>query len=419
MCGASHLGRYVQGGSRRAGLGAGASIINDISALRGRPRDGESRGRRERGGVVLMHMQGIPRTMQDNPRYEDVVREIYDFLAQRIEWAESIGIVRDRIAIDPGIGFGKTIEHNLQTLAEPRSICHPGLCHPDRHIAEGVPGNAHRAGRAERAVASVVSSLAACADGSTASCGCMTWQRWSTRSRSGRRSEVGRRHHEHERGRETSQSVEPSTHITSSCASTWPSRPSGLPEAGHRAGAAKNAWLKRSAEARSGAGRRSSRPTIATSPPRPAAGSIAAAIDRLTLEPKRIDDMARPCATSPPSPTRSARSSPRAGGPMAWTSRQVRVPLGVIFMIYESRPNVTVDAAALCVKSGNAAILRGGKEAIHSNRALHRVLADELAACRSSRARRPARPDDRSRRRRRAAGLPEYIDLAIPGAARA
>ena len=58
---------------------------------------------------------------------------------------------------------------------------------------------------------------------------------------------------------------------------------------------------------------------------------------------------------------------------------QVRVPLGVIFMIYESRPNVTVDAAALCVKSGNAVILRGGKEAIHSNRALHRVLADELA----------------------------------------
>ena len=58
---------------------------------------------------------------------------------------------------------------------------------------------------------------------------------------------------------------------------------------------------------------------------------------------------------------------------------QVRVPLGVVFFIYESRPNVTVDAAALCVKSGNAVILRGGKEAIHSNRALHRVLADELA----------------------------------------
>ena len=69
-------------------------------------------------------------------------------------------------------------------------------------------------------------------------------------------------------------------------------------------------------------------------------------------------------------------------------------------MIYESRPNVTLDAAALCVKSGNAAILRGGKEAIHSNRALHRVLADELAPCGLPGRRRPARRDDRPRGRR-------------------
>ena len=64
---------------------------------------------------------------------------------------------------------------------------------------------------------------------------------------------------------------------------------------------------------------------------------------------------------------------------------KVSVPLGVIFFLYESRPNVTVDAAALCVKSGNAVILRGGKEAFHSNTLLHRILADEAgasAACR-------------------------------------
>ena len=79
------------------------------------------------------------------------------------------------------------------------------------------------------------------------------------------------------------------------------------------------------------------------------------------------------------------------------------MPLGVIFMIYESRPNVTVDAAALCVKSGNAVILRGGKEAIHTNRALHRILADELVALRAARAGGPARRDDRPRRRRRVA----------------
>jgi glutamate-5-semialdehyde dehydrogenase len=92
----------------------------------------------------------------------------------------------------------------------------------------------------------------------------------------------------------------------------------------------------------------------------------------------------------------------------------VRVPLGVIFMIYESRPNVTVDAAALCVKSGNAAILRGGKEAIHSNGALYRVLADELgpAGLPEGAVQLVATID-------RAAvghllGMPDRIDLAIP-----
>ena len=95
--------------------------------------------------------------------------------------------------------------------------------------------------------------------------------------------------------------------------------------------------------------------------------------------------------------------------------RQVRVPLGVIFMIFESRPNVTVDAAALCVKSGNAVILRGGKEASHTNSALHRVLADQLVALRPARGRRSARADHRSRGRRRVpARSPNLIDLAIP-----
>src|ERR1700736_2909310 len=61
--------------------------------------------------------------------------------------------------------------------------------------------------------------------------------------------------------------------------------------------------------------------------------------------------------------------------------RKVSVPLGVIFFLYESRPNVTVDAAALCVKSGNAVILRGGKEAFHSNVFIHLLLSDELASC--------------------------------------
>ena len=94
--------------------------------------------------------------------------------------------------------------------------------------------------------------------------------------------------------------------------------------------------------------------------------------------------------------------------------RQVRVPLGVIFMIYESRPNVTVDAAALCVKSGNAAILRGGKEAIYTNRALHRILADELASCGLPEHGVQLVPTTDRAAVGELLGLPEYIDLAIP-----
>jgi dihydropteroate synthase len=99
-----------------AALAAGARIVNDISALRFDERMVEVV--RERGaGVVLMHMQGTPQTMQQNPHYNDVVQEVRAFLAERIAFAESHGIARSRIAVDPGIGFGKTVEHNLKLLA--------------------------------------------------------------------------------------------------------------------------------------------------------------------------------------------------------------------------------------------------------------------------------------------------------------
>ncbi len=97
-------------------LAAGARVVNDISALRNDAR--MAAVVREHGaGVVLMHMQGTPRTMQSNPQYADVVREVREFLAERIEFAVAQGIGREQIAIDPGIGFGKTVEHNLQLLA--------------------------------------------------------------------------------------------------------------------------------------------------------------------------------------------------------------------------------------------------------------------------------------------------------------
>ena len=99
----------------RAALDAGASIVNDVTALRGDPELAAACA--ERGcGLVLMHMQGSPRTMQDNPTYADVVDDVKAFLAERVALAIDTGVDADRVWIDPGIGFGKTVEHNLKLL---------------------------------------------------------------------------------------------------------------------------------------------------------------------------------------------------------------------------------------------------------------------------------------------------------------
>ncbi len=98
----------------RAAVAAGATIINDVRAL----RDPDALDTAAALGVAvcLMHMQGEPRTMQDNPEYIDVVTDVRDFLAGRMLAAEAAGIPRDRMLIDPGFGFGKTPEHNLELL---------------------------------------------------------------------------------------------------------------------------------------------------------------------------------------------------------------------------------------------------------------------------------------------------------------
>lgn len=113
----------------------------------------------------------------------------------------------------------------------------------------------------------------------------------------------------------------------------------------------------------------------------PSFGLNAAAIDRLTLNParlKKIADALREVAALPDPVGEVLDSNVRPNG---LTVTRVRVPLGVVFFIYESRPNVTADAAAICVKSGNAVILRGGKEALHSNLAFHSLLGEALAEC--------------------------------------
>lgn len=100
----------------QAALAAGARIVNDISGL---TFDSEMVDvcRRFDAGVICMHIRGTPQTMQDDPTYDDVVAEVCQWLAQRLQSLESQGIVSERIVLDPGIGFGKTAEHNLELLS--------------------------------------------------------------------------------------------------------------------------------------------------------------------------------------------------------------------------------------------------------------------------------------------------------------
>jgi dihydropteroate synthase len=98
-----------------AALEAGASLVNDVTALRGDPRMAPVVGEAE-CPVILMHMQGEPKTMQKDPHYEDVVREVRDFLAERAEYAVAAGVRPENIVLDPGVGFGKNLEHNLDLL---------------------------------------------------------------------------------------------------------------------------------------------------------------------------------------------------------------------------------------------------------------------------------------------------------------
>jgi dihydropteroate synthase len=101
----------------RAALDAGADIINDVTGLRG-DTDMPALAASSRAGVVIMHMQGQPRTMQVAPKYDDVVEEVGNFFRQALARSVACGIDPMRIALDPGIGFGKTPEHNRRLLAE-------------------------------------------------------------------------------------------------------------------------------------------------------------------------------------------------------------------------------------------------------------------------------------------------------------
>ena len=100
----------------RRAVAAGASILNDVSALTYDPAAMEAAAASGLP-VVLMHALGDPKTMQEDPRYDDVLLDVYDYLEGRVEACEAAGIARERLVVDPGIGFGKTVEHNLALMA--------------------------------------------------------------------------------------------------------------------------------------------------------------------------------------------------------------------------------------------------------------------------------------------------------------
>ncbi len=147
-----------------AALDAGAEIVNDVTALRGDPEMAALCADRK-ATVVLMHMLGTPRTMQREPHYGDVVAEVRAFLAERVEAAMAAGIAEERIWLDPGIGFGKTADHNLELL---RRL--PELAELGRPLVVGTSrksfiGRLDGSGGGERLGGTIASSVLAAAEG--------------------------------------------------------------------------------------------------------------------------------------------------------------------------------------------------------------------------------------------------------------
>ncbi|HEV7614875.1 MAG TPA: dihydropteroate synthase [Solirubrobacterales bacterium] len=149
-----------------AALEAGAGIVNDVTALRGDPEMAALCA--DRGAtVVLMHMLGSPRTMQDEPHYDDVVDEVKSFLASRVEAALAAGVGEERIWLDPGIGFGKTAVHNLELLrrlGELRGLGRPLVVGTSRKSFIGRVDGSDAGDRLGGTIASSVLAAAAGAD---------------------------------------------------------------------------------------------------------------------------------------------------------------------------------------------------------------------------------------------------------------
>ena len=147
----------------REAIAAGAAMVNDVTAF-------SSEGALEAVkkapvAICLMHMQGDPGTMQSNPSYRDVVSEVRDYLAARVAAAEASGISRDRIIIDPGFGFGKSLEHNLALLSSLREFRLPGVALLAGLSRKAMLGRLTGRGPQDRVYASVAAALIAVQNG--------------------------------------------------------------------------------------------------------------------------------------------------------------------------------------------------------------------------------------------------------------
>jgi dihydropteroate synthase len=145
-------------------INAGAEIINDVTGLQGDP-DMLTIARDTHAGICAMHMQGTPQTMQDNPAYNDVVEEIAAYLGERRDVLVSAGINRDRICLDPGIGFGKTHQHNLTLMANCWQFHELGTSLLVGHSRKGFIGKVIGDKEADRMAGSIGAALALAAQG--------------------------------------------------------------------------------------------------------------------------------------------------------------------------------------------------------------------------------------------------------------
>ena len=147
----------------RAAVAAGAGLINDVRALR---RDGAMAAAAELGvPVCLMHMQGEPATMQDDPVYDDVVAEVHGFFTQRLFACQMAGIDRKKIIVDPGFGFGKTLEHNLRLLRHLPRLVELGVPVLVGLSRKGMIGSVTGRDLEDRLVGSAVAALIAVQNG--------------------------------------------------------------------------------------------------------------------------------------------------------------------------------------------------------------------------------------------------------------